>query len=95
MQSNEDCHNPLASPDLAEDVRDLPPVVILTEEHDPLRVEAEAYSQRLIAAGVPVISQCIEGVVHGFFDLPIYEEEQKILWLEKIRFLLNSIDQKV
>lgn len=92
VQSPKDLNNPLVSPDLAASFEDLPPAVIVTAEHDPLRLEAENYAQKLELAEVPVFSQCVEGVVHGFLDLPIYEEDQKIRWLHEIKALLKRVD---
>lgn len=61
--------DPRCSPALAPSVAGLPPAVIVTAEFDPLRDEAEAYAERLQAAGVPVRVRRWEGMVHGFFGL--------------------------
>jgi acetyl esterase len=57
--------DPAVNPLLA-DLAGLPPVVIVTADHDPLRDEGHALAQALRQAGVSVVERCEQGMLHGF-----------------------------
>ncbi len=61
--------DPAVSPLWAPDVSGLPPALIVTSEHDPLRDEAEAYAERLRSAGVEVHLRREPGLIHNFIML--------------------------
>jgi acetyl esterase len=61
--------HPDASPLRSTNFAGLPPAVILTAEHDPLRDEGELYATRLVKANVPVRHRRFDGQMHGFFTM--------------------------
>jgi len=65
-----------ASPNQAttEQLRGLPPTLLLVDEADPLRDEGEAYAAKLRAAGVAVTAVRYDGVVHDFMLLNAMSE---------------------
>ena len=58
-----------ASPLRAQDHSHLPPAYILTCGFDPLVDEGRAYADRLNQAGVSVVHECFQGMIHGFLPM--------------------------
>jgi acetyl esterase/lipase len=58
--------DPRASVLLAEDLTGLPPAYIATAGFDPLRDEGNAFADRLLEAGVPVVKRQHDDLIHGF-----------------------------
>ncbi len=63
--------DPLVSPLQApiEQLKGLPPTLIITDENDVLRDEGEAYAHKLMEADVPVVSVRYLGTIHDFMML--------------------------
>ena len=67
-----DREHPYASP-LRANLEGLPPAVIVTAGHDPLRDEGSTYADALEAAGVVTVRCHFEGGIHGFMTMPMLD----------------------
>lgn len=82
---------PDAAPALAEDLRGLPPALVITASHDILRDEGEAYGARLRAAGVPAEVVRVGGTLHGFLRFSAWPaaRETRALLGDRLRAALS------
>jgi acetyl esterase/lipase len=69
-QGRVDPADPRLSPLRAPSLAGLPPTLVITAEHDPLREEGRRYAERLNAEGTPVRYSNYVGMVHGFMSFP-------------------------
>ena len=71
MNSDSDRTNINASPMLASDeqLKRMPPAIVITAQYDPLRDEGEAYGKRLVENGVSTTITRYNGAFHGFFNM--------------------------
>ena len=67
LQGTQHDQNPYAIPMAANNFSNLAPAIIITAEFDPLLSDGQEYAERLRNAGVPVIYQQFDGMIHGFF----------------------------
>ncbi len=91
LQNVKDADNPYASPEKAPDLSRLPNALIITAEHDPLHVEGEKYAAALAESGNTVVVKRFSEVIHGFLDLPIYSDLEKIAWIQSIRAEMETL----
>jgi acetyl esterase len=81
----------LANPDLAPLLSDrlgtLPPTLVVTAEHDPLRDEGEELVRRLAEEGVAVVGTRYLGQVHGFWRHPDVFDAAEPLLRQIVSFL--------
>jgi acetyl esterase len=60
--------DPRAALNLAPDLSGMPPAIVITAEHDPVRDQGLEYVRRLREAGVPVQHTDYPGMIHGFVN---------------------------
>ncbi|MFS3127866.1 alpha/beta hydrolase [Nocardioides sp. Bht2] len=68
--TSDDLHNPDLAPLRSDRLATLPPTLVVTAEHDPLRDEGEYLVQLLAEAGVEVHGSRALGQIHGFWRHP-------------------------
>lgn len=90
LGSGADPADPLVSPIKRRDLRGLPPTLIVTAEHDPLRDEAELYGQRLAESGVAVTVRRYASAGHGFVQYFSWLPEFHGVFAETADFLCNT-----
>ena len=88
---------PTASPLHAtlDQLRGLPPALVITDENDVLRDEGEAYAHKLMQAGVEVTAVRVLGTIHDFMMLNALTETAAVreaVWgaSQKLRSVLSS-----
>jgi acetyl esterase len=90
LGSGADPADPLVSPIKRADLGGLPPALIVTAEHDPLRDEGELYGRRLAEAGVPTTVSRYPGAGHGFVQHFSWLPEYALVFDETRDFLLGG-----
>ena len=94
LQHPEDASNPYAAPLVAENLKGLPPALVITAECDPLRDEGEAFAKRLQAAGVPTTYSLYDGMIHGFFGMTAVLDKGKQAMAEACAALQQAFAAK-
>lgn len=86
-----DREHPYVSPALADSVTGLPPLFVVTAEHDPTRDGSERYAARVAEAGGIARVKRYPGVHHGFFGLVDVLEESREAFEDAIAFLAEYL----
>ncbi len=68
LPKENDWKNPLASPLQAQDLKGMPPALVITAGCDPLLDEGSAYAQKLSEAGTKVIYHMEPNIFHGYLN---------------------------
>lgn len=87
IDSGADPADPFVSPIKRADLTGLPPALIVTAEHDPLRDEGELYGQKLKEAGVAATVSRYAGAGHGFVQHFSWIPEYHRVFTETAAFL--------
>jgi acetyl esterase len=87
LDSGADPDDPRVSPIKRADLTGLPPALVITGEHDPLRDEGELYGRRLREAGVEATVSRYEGAGHGFVQHFSWVPEFARVYRETAAFL--------
>ncbi len=66
LRDEADLNDPRVSPLLYDDFSGLPPALVITAEHDPIRDGGREYAEKLISAGVATRFIECPGTIHGF-----------------------------
>jgi acetyl esterase len=82
-----DLQHPDLAPLRSTDLHTLPPTLIVTAEHDPLRDEGEDLAARLAELGVEVVGTRYLGLIHGFWRHDTVFEAAEPLMRQVVGFL--------
>lgn len=86
-----DFSDPDFSPYDASDLSGLPPTLVMSAEHDPLRDEAEHFAARVAEAGVPCVGVRYLGQLHGFWRHPAQFDAAEPLMRQVVGFIQQYV----
>lgn len=76
-----DLTHPDLAPLLSPSLGGLPPTLVVTAEHDPLRDEGEHLALTLAEAGVEVVATRYLGQIHGFWrHAGVFDAAEPLMW---------------
>jgi acetyl esterase len=83
----DDHDDPDFSPIDSDRLGTLPPTLVVTAEHDPLRDEGELLATRIAVGGVPCVGTRYLGMIHGFWRQPGAFDAAEPLMRQVVGFL--------
>lgn len=83
--------NPYASLDCGREFKELPPALIIAAEYDPMTFDVDRYAVMLREARVTVVTKTFQKLIHGFLDIPLYDEKSKVQWTREIKDSLHDL----
>lgn len=86
-----DLEHPDLAPLRSDRLGTLPPTLVTTAEHDPLRDEGEHLATLLAEAGVEVVSTRYQGQVHGFYRHPDVFDAAEPMLLQVAAYLAHHL----
>jgi acetyl esterase len=89
--TDEDLTHPDLAPLLSDRLHTLPPTLVATAEHDPLRDEGEHLATLLAEAGVEVTATRYLGQVHGFYRHPAVFDAAEPMLLQAAAYLRHHL----
>lgn len=87
--------NPYVAPLRAESVAGLPPLLVVTAEHDPTRDASERYAERVAAEGGVATANRYPGVHHGFFGLVDLLDESRAAFSHVVTFIAEYLEERI
>lgn len=94
MASPADLTNPDLAPLRSDKLATLPPTLVITAEHDPLRDEGEELARRLAELGVVVTATRYLGQVHGFWrHFDVFDAAEPLTRQIAAHFDQHRVDQ--
>jgi acetyl esterase len=94
LQYPDEATNPYAAPMASQNLKGVPPALVITAECDPLCDEGEAFAKRLQAAGVPTTYSRYDGMIHGFFGMTAVLDKGKEAMAEACTALRQAFAAK-
>lgn len=86
--------NPYVAPKRADSLAGLPPLLVVTAEHDPTRDASERYAERMASEGGTAIAKRYPGDHHGLFGMVDVLDESRAAFTDVVTFITTHLDER-